>query len=237
MTDYTLFSITVTLSVLATILRNNLWKDESILWGNVLKKCPGSAGVHENFGCILMYYMGRVEEGNEHLQIALRINPNLPENIMLIGLDYSSRGMIDMAFVEFNAVLLRRPDSAEAHYNLGIAYDRKGWMSPAIEQSRVALKLKSDYANACNNLRIAYGVRGLIDEAIETFHAAIKIRSEDASFHYNLDRAFRTKGLNSRAEEEILKARGLENGILENSHLLPLTVLVRVPISCVKNSS
>ena len=195
---------------LATIRRNAVWGNSYTLWSDAVKKSPESSVAHKTFGYALLY-AGRTKEGKEQLQIALKLNPDLVNDIINRGIIYSKNGLINKAILEFNTALMFKPDSAVTHYNLGLAYDSKGWLDAAIEQYQITLMLKPDYADAHNNLGIAFGEKGLIDKAIEHFKEAIRLNPGDVYAYNNLARAYEMKGLREKAEEQRKKARSFEN--------------------------
>ncbi len=195
---------------LATIRRNAVWENSYTLWSDAVKKSPESSVAHKTFGYAL-FYTGRTKEGKEQLQIALKLDPGLVDEIINRGIIYSKNGLINKAILEFNTALIFKPDSAVTHYNLGLVYDSEGLLEAAIEQYQITLMLKPDYADAHNNLGIAYGEKGLIDKAIEHFQSAIRLKPGDLYAYKNLARAYEMKGLREKAEEQRQKARSLES--------------------------
>jgi Flp pilus assembly protein TadD len=187
----------LTLAVIAvfsvmTLFRNAVWKDNETLWRDSVRKSPESAFAHENLGYAL-FYRGQTEEGKRELQIAVGLDPGIPEAIISTGIAYSRKGLMTHAILAFNRAVLLKPNSPEARYNLGLAYDTRGWISQAIEQYRIALVLKPDHSDAHNNLGIIYGVQGSMDKAIEEFQAALRFKPDDPVFRRNLMRALQMK--------------------------------------------
>ncbi|OGL44833.1 MAG: hypothetical protein A2W05_09130 [Candidatus Schekmanbacteria bacterium RBG_16_38_10] len=186
---------------LATVSRNAVWKNSYTLWSDAVKKSPESSVAHKSLGYAL-FYAGRAKEGKEQFQIALKLNPDLVNDVINRGIIYSRSGLINKAILEFNTALIFKPESAITHYNLGLAYDSKGWLDAAIEQYQITLMLKPDYADAHNNLGIAYGEKGLIDKAIKHFQEAIRLNPTDTYAYNNLARAYEMKGLGEKAKEQ-----------------------------------
>lgn len=183
-----------------TVRRNPIWKDSYTLWSDAVKKSPGSAIPHQNLGYALLY-QGRNQEAKEHLEMALKIKPDLINSLIARGMTYTQKGLLDKAILQFHTVLIFKPDSVETHYNLGLAYDNKGWTKQAMEHYLMVLNLKPDHVDANNNVGIIYGTRGLIDKAIEHFEIALTCNPTDSHTLHNLANAYRLKGLSDKAME------------------------------------
>ncbi|MFI5183959.1 MAG: tetratricopeptide repeat protein, partial [Vicinamibacteria bacterium] len=117
-------AIVIVLFGVLTVRRNAVWKDNYTLWSDSVSKSPLSAFAHENLGYAL-FYEGRPEEGNRELRTALSLDPKIPYSLVATGIQYSKKGLLKKAILEFSIALMFDPNMVEAHYNLGLAYQEK----------------------------------------------------------------------------------------------------------------
>jgi len=192
-----------------TVTRNLAWKDDSSLWADTVKKSPDNPTIQMYAGYWL--FESRPDEARVYFRNALRLKPDLVEDLISEGVTESKLGLIDKALYAFDIAGVVAPDNADVHFNLGIAFSRKGWLDQAIEQYRLAIRLKANYADAHNNLGIAYGQKGMIDKAIEQFQEALRLNPGDSGYHYNIAHAYEIKGWHEKAEEHRRLARSLEH--------------------------
>lgn len=194
-------AIVIVLFGVLTVQRNAIWKDNYTLWSDSVSKSPLSAFAHENLGYAL-FYAGRTAEGRRELKTALSLDPTIPASIVATGIQYSKKGLLKKAILEFSVALMFDPDMVEAHYNLALAYHEKGWLDPAIEHYRRALALAPRFEEAHINLGTAYAEKGHLDAAIDQFEAAATLRPTDVAARYNLAKAYGAKGLQDKADEQ-----------------------------------
>ncbi|MBI5374525.1 MAG: tetratricopeptide repeat protein [Candidatus Schekmanbacteria bacterium] len=205
----TILSVITIFYSAGTISRNFAWKDNYTLWSDSVKKSPNSAKAHELLGFALLKN-GKTEDGKQHLQRALELNPDLLNETISKGTGYAKKGFLNKAVFEFVAAIAIKPDSAEAHFNLAIAYDSLGWSQMAIDEYKKTLILSPKFAEAHNNLGILYSIAGSLDEALSHFQEAVRLDPYDPSFHYNLARAYDMKGFSDLADSERKLAQKLE---------------------------
>jgi tetratricopeptide (TPR) repeat protein len=169
-----------------TITRNNVWKDNSSLWSDTVKKSPDSETVHYNLARAYRS-RGKVGEAIAEYKRALWLNPFFAKAHFHLGNAYASQGRMSEAIPEYREALLIQPDYAEAHTALGVAYGSLGQIGKAIEEFQAALQLKPDYAIAHYNLGNAYEYQGQLDKAIEEFETALRLKPDNYKARQRLD--------------------------------------------------
>jgi protein O-mannosyl-transferase len=132
---------------------------------------------------------------------AVKKSPNTPLTHIMVGIAYDRRGMMDDAVKEYQYVLSRNPDNAEAFHNMGIAYAKKGMTDTAVEYYLKALKLRPDFYETYFNLGDAYLKQGMLDKAVEQYQQAIQLRPEFAEAYVNLGIAYGMSGSIEKAME------------------------------------
>ncbi len=107
---------------------------------------------------------GQSEQAIEHYQEALRLNPNLPEARITLGVALARKGRLDEAIEQFQAAVAQNPQNPGALYNLGLAYNGKGQLNEAMTTFEQVIRLTPDNADAHNNLGLVLMRQGRLDE-------------------------------------------------------------------------
>ncbi len=117
-------------------------------------------------------------------------------------------GDFDGAIAAFDAMIVKNPSLAEAHYNKGFAqYQKKDY--PAAEASlKRALEVKADYGDARVLLSNIYTAQGLRDKAVEVMSAGPG--AGDARQLFNLGLALLNSGKGEEATAAFLKAEAAD---------------------------
>ncbi len=177
-------SVTVILIVVlglytvGTVNRNNMWKNNFLLWADTVKKSPDSPFAHTALGNEYAF-KGRLDMALAEYQTALRLRPDYADAHVNLGILYRWRGQLDMAITEYETALRLKPDYADAHYDLANAYAAKGQLDMAIAEYQTALRLKPNYANAHFNLGVAYLRKNAVDMAKGEFEEGLKISPDN----------------------------------------------------------
>lgn len=134
-----------------TYQRNTVWRSPAILWGDVVRKAPGSALAHHNFGVVL------AENKNYNAAIdcytkALRITPDYASAHYNLGVDLYQTGRPQTAIRHLEAAVKLKPDNMEYLNALGMAHAAAGGMEDAVDSFVRALRLQPDFMLVLNNL-------------------------------------------------------------------------------------
>jgi tetratricopeptide (TPR) repeat protein len=195
----------------ATYLRNNVWRSNTSIWEDVVRKSPQKGRGHNNLG--EAYEMeGQIDRAIYEYKTAIRLDPSYPQAYNNLGTIYESSGLIDEAIEQYMMALRLQPDSTKAHNNLGIAYRDKGLIDEAIEQYMEALSLNPLVDMSHFNLAAAYREKGSIDEAIKEYTEALRLNPDSTHAHNNLGVIYRDKGMIDEAIKEYLEALRLNPG-------------------------
>ena len=137
----------VTVVALAVVARGQLtfWKDDLALWGRAVSVTSGNYRAENHYG-VALTDRGRLQEGIQHYEAALRIWPDYPEAHNNLGTARVEQGRIDDAIREFSEAARLKPSSATFHYNLGVVLSNKGDTAAALAAVRRALALSPNNA-------------------------------------------------------------------------------------------
>ena len=118
------------------------------------------------------------------------------------------------AINQYQALILREPNNARAHYSLGTMYSRTGRIEESVEQYKRAVALNSDYRGALFNLASSYGILGQEDQAIEYYRRMIAAGGEkdylDRNAYRHLGEIYQRRGDNARARKYFKKEEALK---------------------------
>ena len=156
------------------------------------------------------YTAGRLPEANSIYQQILRLDPNQPVALLLLGLIAHQAGKHDTAVDLIMKALAIKPDYAEAHNNLGIVFKELGKLDVAAASYHKALAIKPDYAEAHNNLGNALHDLGKLGEAAASYHKALAIKPDYAKAHSNLGNALHDLGKLDEAAASYHKALAIK---------------------------
>jgi tetratricopeptide (TPR) repeat protein len=205
-----MLAVVIVVLTIATYARNATWKDEIILWMDVVNKSPNQEVAHYNLGNA---YQDKdlVDQAIESYETAIQLNPaKRIATYYNLAVAYSSKGMVDKAIQYYRNVINIKSDHYKAHANLGIAYKAKGLTEKAIRHYKAAIRVKPDEAKLYYNLGNAYMSLGDYHEAVSQYNKAVNLAPSFADVHVNLGNAYRNQGdtkLAIRAYNNALKLR------------------------------
>lgn len=104
-------------------------------------------------------------------------------------------GKFDQAANQFNQLITRAPNNAEAQLNLGVAYFCNGQIDKAIEHYQRAIDLrKGESASGYFNLALALYHQNELAKSIDSYQQAIKLRKNFAAAYNNLGLVYEAMG-------------------------------------------
>ena len=116
------------------------WKDDLSLWERAVSVTSGNYRAEEHFG-VALTDRGRLAEGIQHYEAALRIWPEYPEAHNNLGAAFMDQGRHADAVREFAAAVKAKPGDPNYRYNLAVALDAQGRRQDAIDQVRLGLRV------------------------------------------------------------------------------------------------
>jgi tetratricopeptide (TPR) repeat protein len=154
---------------------------------------PNSARAHWRYGFNL-HKAGRLDEGAQQCEIALRLNPNEKEVHYTLGQIRAAQSRLDDARNELEEALRAEPHNGEIRSE----YARVLALLGRKEEASAQFQLATQAAPRSGILHYDYGVflvaEGKIDAAINEFQTALKRQPNHPEAHYQLGHAFYLKG-------------------------------------------
>ena len=126
-------------------------------------------------------------------------SPDKPRAHSLLGVAYLLNNRLDEAAIEFDKVLILRPNDANTMVNLGNIYFNKGDLTAAIEQYRRSLEILPGNPLAHANLGVCYLNLGRMVEAEKELLAALAINPNFRDGRSSLAHLYEILGRNDEA--------------------------------------
>lgn len=99
------------------------------------------------------------------------------------GLDYTNKGKLNEAIVEFSKAIEINSNNAFVYYHRGLAYHKKGELDKAISDYDEAIEISPKDAEVYYNRGIAYYYKDYVDEAISDWSKAIEISPNSVAIY------------------------------------------------------
>jgi predicted O-linked N-acetylglucosamine transferase (SPINDLY family) len=129
---------------------------------------------------------GRFEAAEQIYRQILRIEPNQPDAIHLLGVMAHQVGKLELAIEYIGRAIALNGTEGIFHCNLGAVFRAQGKLDAAIACVRRALELQPDLAEAHSNLGDTLKDQGKLDEAIACYRRALELNPELIDAHSNL---------------------------------------------------
>jgi Tfp pilus assembly protein PilF len=126
-----------------TFARNRDYQSSDGIWLDTIEKRPQNARARVNYASALLE-QHRDREAEDHLHVAIGIDPDYPEALANLGAALCAQDRLDEGIVHLQRAIAIQPDYAAAYQNLGEAYGSQGRLGPAADAFARALKGKPD---------------------------------------------------------------------------------------------
>lgn len=163
----------------------------------------------QNLGAALLA-LGRHGDALKQARLALKLEPNAPENYELRGNIHIHMRQWDEALRDFQKALDLNPNSSHLHFCLGWAYENKEDSPKAIEEYKKSIQLNPESVEAYSNLGWLYVDQSKNDEALVVFEKAAELKPGDIGLLNNLGWAYTNLHKYEEALSEYRKALKLD---------------------------
>jgi len=196
-----------TIGILAMVSfgRNQVWRNDIVLWEDVVQKSPHKARPYNNRG-LGFYAQGRFIQAIADYQKAIAINPEYANAYDNLGVVYVRQGKFAQAIKEYSRAIALNPDWAQGYNNRGAALFHQGDLTQALADYNKAIALNPGYVDAYSNRGIVYSHQGQLAAAIADFNRAIQINPDSAEEYNNRGNAYAKQREYSQAMADYNKA-------------------------------
>jgi tetratricopeptide (TPR) repeat protein len=133
----------VAVLTLATVARNEVWRDNERLWRDVVRKSPGSPRAHSNLGVILADRGRHLEAIAEH-ERALALDPSYDDALHSLGASLMALGRLEESLASYREAVRLDPDDPLALGGLASVELRAGDAARAVEFARRSIAVSPD---------------------------------------------------------------------------------------------
>jgi len=162
------------------------------LYRETIRRNPEAWIAHSNLGGILLDE--RPAEAAEHVEQALRLNPDLAEAHNNRGILLHRAGRLAEALSAYERAARLEPGLARAHNNRCLALTQLGRAAEALAACETALALDPDYPEALYHSAAALQMVGRAEEATGRLERAVELDPSYAEVHYQLGLAYQRSG-------------------------------------------
>ena len=134
-----------------TQARNRDYHRLETIWLDTITKRPANARARHNYATTLLT-QGRYREAEEHLRVALQVQPRHAEAHGALGAALCAQGRLDEGIEHLLTAIAIEPEFPAAEQSLGEAYASRGEMALAVEHYSRALRLHGDDATLLNRI-------------------------------------------------------------------------------------
>ncbi len=153
---------------------------------------------------------GRLPEAEACCRQILKMTPNHPDALHLLGLIAYQVGKNEIAVDLMKRAISIKANDSDYHLNLGSALQAQGKLEEAVAAYHKALWIEPDFAEAHSNLGTVLQLQGNLDGAVTTYRKALAFKPESAHLHYNLGNALKDQGKLDEAISSYSKALSFE---------------------------
>ncbi len=177
-----------------TVRRNAVYETELSLWGDTVRKAPGSARANNNYAKALAEGKNP-GEALAYCRRAIDLDPEFSAAYNNCGYTLSKLGRFGEALPYFDKALGLRGHGMEIVLcNRGYALYCFGRLGEALADCEAALKIRPDYEEALSNYGNALHAAGRSDEALVQLDKAIALAPGLASAWNNRGNIFSARG-------------------------------------------
>ena len=186
--------------------RNNVWKDESSLWDDVIKKSPHKPRGYNNRGNVFAA-RGNFFQALSDYNKAIKADPNFSEGYYNRGGVEASQGKLNLAMTDYDKALELNHEYPEAYINRGYLYYKQGKLTEALLNYNKALSLTPTIQKVYIDRGLVYAQQGDLTDAIADYTKALELEPNDAETYNALGLIFaKTKSTFTQAISNYDKA-------------------------------
>lgn len=137
--------------------QNATWQSSEALWAHALARGGERVPEIRNYLAVTLADAGRMQEADDHLREAVRLNPKSADANQNLGAMLARQGRFSAAEASLRDAIRLSPRHAEARMNLGTVLVRLGRVEEALREYVQALELDPEYAAAARMRSLLIG--------------------------------------------------------------------------------
>ncbi len=185
--------------------RNKVWKNDLVLWSDIVKKSPHKAGPYDSLGNAYQD-QGDLAQAIVYFDKGLEVDPYNPVLYVSRGFAYVQQGDFTDAINDDNRAIAIDPDFAHAYYNRGNVYKQLGKYTQALADFNKAIALKPYQRGYYNDRGTVYSQLGSLTQALSDYDKAIEMDPDFAEAYNNRGNTYKQQGNPARALSDFNRA-------------------------------
>jgi Flp pilus assembly protein TadD len=194
-----------------TVRRNEDYRSELAMWGDVVAQRPDNPRGHTGLGAALLR-SGAVDPAIAQCEWALALKPDDARAHYNLGYAFALKGDAEQAVAHYREAVRLRPGFAEAHHNLGQVLAGHGKTREAVEEVTESLRLNPYNAPAHRTLAVLLERQGDLDGALARYREEVRIDPDSAEGHYHAGHLLARQGKLEEAADQFAEAVRLRPG-------------------------
>ncbi len=209
-----LFLLTLLLMAVLSINRSLDFKNEILIWEDVVRKSPNKVIAHNNLA-IAFLNKEMDEEAEKHLKIALKLNPAFKSAYLNLGHIFFKRKNYLAAKKYFDRAIFYGEDNGLIFYNAGLTQIRLNNPLESISYFEKAVSKKPDNPDFHYALGNAYKALKRRDDAIKEYKKTLSLDPKNSSSQNNMGVVFFENEMYRLAEKAFLKTIEIDKNHVE----------------------
>lgn len=194
-----------------TYTRCNVWKNDLVLWNDVIEQYQTIPLAYNNRGHTLLLD-SKTELALEDFNKAIELNPNYVKAYNNRGTALINMNRNDDALKDFDKAISLMPGWESIYVGRGNALKNKNMWQEALKAYNKAIELKPDYADAFYARAFLYSSQGKNSESLEDYTKAIELNNNYIEAYLNRGNLLRDMNRFDEALQDYGKVISLNPG-------------------------
>lgn len=164
----------------ATFCRNRDYRDEVLMWEDVLAKLPNNLRAHVNLGEVFLR-RGEYPKAIQQCEEAVRLDPKDVKAHYNMGNALVEMRKYPEAIEEYRKALEAEPDYVKAHNNLGNVLATMQRFEEAIAEYEIVVSLQPNHKSVYSNYAFALFGAGRVGDAVVQYRKAMQMQGRSVS--------------------------------------------------------
>jgi protein O-GlcNAc transferase len=148
----------------------------------------------ERHKAIQYYESGQLQRAEKTCKEILRMNPNHPDSLYLLGIITHQIGKADVATNLINKAILSDPENPFYYCSLGNVFHNQGKLDEAISCYQKTVQFDPSFIEAYHNIGVVLQHQGKLDEAISYYQKTVELKPDYAEAYNNMGNVFHNQG-------------------------------------------
>ena len=194
-----------------TYTRTKVWKNDLVLWNNVIDQYQTIPIAYNNRGHALLLE-SKTDLALQDFNKAIELNPDYVKAYSNRGTALMNMNRNDDALKDFDRAISLMPGWEQLYVGRGNVFKNKNLWGEALKDYNKAIELKPDYADAFYARAFLYSSQGKNAEALQDYTKAIELNNNYIEAYLNRGNVFRDSNRFDEALQDYDKVLSIDPG-------------------------